>query len=114
MALATSAPAENVKLVFAKTKLKKYFDFVIDASGVTNGKPAPDIFLKAAKKLGVRPKNCVVFEDAPNGVRAARQARMRVVAVTTTYTKKQLPKAGWYIKNFVGCSPENFLPGGRR
>lgn len=100
MALATSAPPKNVALVFKKTKLKKYFKFVIDATGVKHGKPAPDIFLKAAKKLGAKPQNCVVFEDALNGVTAARRAKMKLVAVTTTYTKNQLAPANWFIKDF--------------
>lgn len=103
MALATSAPPKNVALVLAKTKLRKYFDHILDARGVKNGKPAPDIFLKAAKKLGTPARHCIVFEDAPNGVAAARAAGTKLVAVTTTNTKKQLAPANCFIANF-----ENF------
>lgn len=100
MALATSAPKENVNFVLGKTGLRKFFDCIVDAGGVKNGKPAPDMFLKAAKKLGVKPQNCIVFEDAILGVQAARRAKTRLVAVTTTYKKNQLAPADWFIKDF--------------
>ncbi len=104
MALATSAPPENVRFVLGKTKLRKYFSFIIDASGITRGKPAPDMFLKAAKKLKTPPKKCVVFEDAILGVQAGVNAKMSVIAITNSYSKRQLPGAKLYIKNFSGLS----------
>lgn len=102
MALATSAPPENVRFVLGKTKLRKYFAYIVDASGIKRGKPHPDIFLKAAKKLKIPPKRCIVFEDAILGVQAGRNAKMPVVAVINTYSKKQLPGAKLYIKDFSG------------
>jgi beta-phosphoglucomutase family hydrolase len=92
MALATSAPPENLRLVLRRTGVGKYFEYIVDASGVKRGKPAPDMFLKAAKKLKAQPKDCIVFEDAILGVKAARAAKMRVVALTTSYNKKTAPR----------------------
>lgn len=109
LALATSAPPENVRFVFKHTGLKKYFDCVVDATGIKRGKPAPDIFLKAARKLNLPPKNCVVFEDAILGVQAAKRAKMPVVGITTTYSRRRLPPAALYLKDFRGVTPEKII-----
>jgi mannitol-1-/sugar-/sorbitol-6-phosphatase len=65
----------------------------VTADDVEKGKPHPEAYLKGAGILGVRPEACVVVEDAPSGVRAARAAGMRVVAVTTTYPPADLQEA---------------------
>ncbi|ORY96635.1 HAD-like domain-containing protein [Syncephalastrum racemosum] len=64
------------------------------ANDVTNGKPHPEGYLKAAAGLDIEPKDCVVFEDAPAGVRAGRAAGMTVIACLTTHTYEQLSQAG--------------------
>lgn len=64
------------------------------ANDVTHGKPHPEGYLKAAAGLGIDPKDCVVFEDAPAGVRAGRAAGMTVIACLTTHTYEQLSEAG--------------------
>jgi beta-phosphoglucomutase-like phosphatase (HAD superfamily) len=56
---------------------------------VPRGKPAPDVFLEASRRLGVPPDACVVFEDAPMGIAAAKAAGMRVVAITSSFTAAQ-------------------------
>ncbi|MSU75811.1 MAG: HAD family phosphatase [Candidatus Magasanikbacteria bacterium] len=109
MALATSAPPENVPFVLGKTKLQKYFSYIIDASGIKRGKPHPDMFLKAARTLKIPPEQCVVFEDAILGVAAGVNAKMPVVAVTNTYPKKLLPGAKLYIKDFSGLTLKKLL-----
>ncbi len=109
MALATSAPPENVRFVLSKTKLRKYFSRIIDAAGIKRGKPHPDMFLKAARMLKIPTKRSVVFEDAILGVQAGLSAKMQVVAITTTYTKKLLPGAQIYTKNFSGYSLKKLL-----
>ena len=65
--------------------LESFFQTAVTAEHVQRGKPAPDVFLQAAEKVGVDPRRCVVFEDAPSGVEAARAAGMKVVGVTTTH-----------------------------
>ena len=64
-----------------RTGIKKYFDVLIGGDEVENGKPAPDIFLKAAEKIGVKPENCYIFEDSFNGIRAAVAAKSFAVMV---------------------------------
>jgi HAD superfamily hydrolase (TIGR01509 family) len=70
-----------------------FWDAVVTGEDVHNKKPAPDIFLSAAANLGVAPVECVVVEDAVNGVQAAKAAGMRCVAVTTSFSPDRLQKA---------------------
>jgi len=73
--------SKNAKLILEQVGLIKYFDFIVDGSMVTNGKPHPEGFLLAASEMNVLPKNCIVFEDAPKGVEAALAAEMFVVGI---------------------------------
>lgn len=93
LAVASSAPIENRALVLDGLKWNDTFDVVVANEGL-RGKPHPDIFLSAAEKLGVAPEECVVFEDAVNGVLAARAAEMTVVGVTTNVAAEALREAG--------------------
>jgi beta-phosphoglucomutase family hydrolase len=83
-AVGSSTSRTNLEAIFASTGLGEFFDAVVSAEDVVNGKPAPDVFLKAAQLLRVAPERCVVFEDALFGIEAARRAGMKVVAVATT------------------------------
>jgi HAD superfamily hydrolase (TIGR01509 family) len=67
-----------------------FWDAIVSAEDVVNKKPAPDIFLAAARKLGLAPSVCVVIEDAVNGVQAARAAAMRCIAVAQTFPSERL------------------------
>ena len=94
-AVATSSTKESYTL--KTTKHQNWFaefDAIVtgDHPNVQNGKPAPDIFLVAARKLGVAPNECLVFEDAPAGVEAARAAGMRVVVVPDPQMDQKLVK----------------------
>ena len=84
LAVATSAPPANIVFTLDELDLRRHFDAVVGAADVARGKPHPDVFLKAAEKLGVLPADCIVFEDAPMGVEAARRAGMKTVVITTT------------------------------
>jgi beta-phosphoglucomutase len=85
MALATSAPQPNVVHTLAELGLDEAFPIIVRGDEVARGKPAPDVFLEAARRLGVAPKGCLVFEDAPMGIEAAQAAGMPVVALTTSF-----------------------------
>lgn len=84
-ALGTSAPRGNIDAVFATTDIERFFAAVMSSEDVKQGKPAPDVFLAAAKKVGVEPANCIVIEDAPAGIAAGRRAGMRTIGVLTTH-----------------------------
>ena len=81
LGLASSGMRRHVDLSLAETGLAGSFDAEITGDDVTQGKPAPDLFLGAAAKLGAEPADCVVFEDAPAGVAAGKAAGMPVIAV---------------------------------
>lgn len=81
-AIGSSAPRANLELILEMTKLKATFGAVVAMEDVVRGKPHPDVFLLAAEKLGVPPEQCVVIEDAPVGVQAAKAGGMRAVGVT--------------------------------
>lgn len=81
LAVGSSGPPENVGLVLDRLDRRDRFGAIISRADVTHGKPAPDIFALAATRLGVPADRCVVIEDAPPGVEAARAAGMHVVAL---------------------------------
>jgi len=89
-AIGTSTPRANVECVLEITGLVGFFRDVAAAEDVTLGKPDPEVFLKAAAKLGAEPSACVVIEDAQVGIRAAKAAGMKSVAVTTTHPAEAL------------------------
>jgi len=86
-AIASSAPRANVETVLAVTGLFRDFEAIVSAEDVTAGKPDPQVFLKAAQKLGVPPAGCIVVEDAAAGVEAARRAGMRSIGVGRNGTR---------------------------
>ncbi len=85
MALATSAPEANVTHTLRELGLTGAFPVIVRGDEVPRGKPAPDVFLEAARRLDVPPSECLVFEDAPMGIAAAQAAGMPVVALTTSF-----------------------------
>lgn len=93
IALATSSRKTKMKVVLERTGLLPFFDVLVSGDEVINGKPAPDIFLLAAERLGIEPAHCWVVEDAVNGVKAAKQAGMRCLAITTTHKAELLQDA---------------------
>lgn len=82
------------------------FDAVVDRGQVAHGKPAPDLFLRAAALLGAAPADCLVFEDAPAGVEAARAAGMRVVALSTSHSPEALSDADRVVPDFRALADE--------
>jgi sugar-phosphatase len=70
---------------------------LVAADDVKQGKPTPEPYLVAAKRLGIAPSRCVVVEDAPAGIEAAHAAGMQVIAMTTTHSRDELPDQGWVI-----------------
>jgi beta-phosphoglucomutase family hydrolase len=85
MAIGSAAPPFNVDFVLDNLKIRDYFQVVVTGVNVAQSKPHPEVFLKAAKRLGVKPSSCIVFEDAPMGVEAAARAGIECVVVTTMH-----------------------------
>lgn len=84
LAVCTAAPPANIAVAFERFGLGALVDTVTSPADGLRGKPHPDIFDEAARRLGVAPEHCLVFEDAPLGIEAARRAGMAAVALTTT------------------------------
>jgi HAD superfamily hydrolase (TIGR01509 family) len=81
LGLASSANREIIDLVLALSGLSDAFKTTVSSEEVQHGKPAPDVYVRAAVLLGVQPERCVAIEDSSNGIRSASAARMAVVAV---------------------------------
>jgi beta-phosphoglucomutase len=97
LAIASAAPPENRAFVFASTTLRDAVDSVTGGNEAKRGKPAPDLFLLAAERLGVRGDECIVFEDAVLGVQAGVAAGAKVVGVTTVESDAHLRAAGAFM-----------------
>ena len=101
LGLGSSSPRSVIDLILEKTDLRKYFDTVVSSEDVTNGKPAPDIFIAVAAKLGCIPVACVVLEDSPHGVRAAGAAGMKAIGFQNMNSGSQdLSEADLLINDF--------------
>jgi HAD superfamily hydrolase (TIGR01509 family) len=81
LAIASSSNPELIEVVLRAAGLRELFPVTVSSQEVARGKPAPDVYLEAANRLGVEPARCVAVEDSHNGIRAAKAAGMRVVAV---------------------------------
>lgn len=106
LALATSAPEPNVTHTLGELGLTTAFPIIVRGDQVARGKPAPDVFLEAARQLNVPPAQCLVFEDAPMGVVAAQAAGMPVVALTTSFAAAHFqalqPPPDFVCRDFAG------------
>jgi beta-phosphoglucomutase len=108
-AVATSAPTENVDLVMDKFQLREYFHLIVDKTGITHGKPHPEIYLKTLEQMNMRASQCIVFEDSLSGIKAAVGAGIKVIGVTTSHSDDELKSAGAIltIRNFDEMSAEH-------
>lgn len=108
LAVATAAPADNRAFVLDGLGLAPFFEVVIGPEAAMRGKPAPDIYLAAAKALGLAPAECLAFEDAVNGVLLARAAGMEAVGVATGSPEPELREAGarFTLRDYRTLPPE--------
>ena len=86
-AVASSAPLLNIETIIEALDLESFFSAIASAEDVTAGKPDPQVFIAAARKVGVAPSACVVVEDAPAGTEAARRAGMRSIGVLSSHAE---------------------------
>jgi beta-phosphoglucomutase len=102
-AIVTAAPRINVDFAYENLNLSRFFDAVVHADEVVRGKPDPEGYLLGAKRLGVSRSRCLVFEDAPVGVRAAHAAGMDSYVVLTTHSADEFtefPNIKGFINDF--------------
>lgn len=104
MAIGSAAITFNIDFVVDNLHLRKYFPIIVGADDVNLSKPHPETFLMCAKLLSILPEDCIVFEDAPKGVEAAKNAGMRAFVLTTMHNKHEFEK----YDNVVGFA-DNYL-----
>ena len=107
LAVASNAEPANIAFILNRAGLSEYFRVVVDGHQVHRPKPDPEIYLTAAERLGVEPRNCIVFEDSHAGLAAARAAGSRAVGLRTTHA--DLPGAGLTIDSFASPELEPWL-----
>ena len=108
---ATAGDANNIAFALEGLGMAGEFDALCGAHDVERGKPHPDLFLLAARRVGADPASCIVFEDAPLGIEGARRAGMRAVGVTSGESAERLggPHVLAAIADYVGRDPREFL-----
>lgn len=87
--IASSSMTDEIEQIVNSLKINQYIDRIFSASQVEHGKPAPDLFLFATKEMGFDPSECLVLEDAPSGINAAKAAGMKSFAIPSRETKGQ-------------------------
>ncbi|MCZ4222470.1 HAD family hydrolase [Pedobacter rhodius] len=112
MAIGSAAISFNINFVIDGLKIRNYFDAIVSADDVRISKPHAETFLKSAEQLGVKPADCLVFEDAPKGVESALNAGMKCIVLTTTHDVKEFD--GYlnilgFIDNFKNPILKTFL-----
>ncbi|WP_429976068.1 beta-phosphoglucomutase [Enterococcus sp. DIV0086] len=98
--------SKNSSIILQNTGLMQYFDAIVDGNDVTKAKPDPEVFLLGAKRLGLTPVKCVVFEDAQAGCEAGKAAKMYVVGIGKA---KNLPSADMVIPDFKHLKAEQLF-----
>lgn len=106
--IASGNKVEPIEYLLDRVGIRKYFSIIVTNKDANKPKPAPDIFLAAAKKLGLEPTQCIVFEDAVNGVQASKSAGMRCIALATRIPEKDLRTAGadYVVKSYDEISDD--------
>jgi HAD superfamily hydrolase (TIGR01509 family) len=108
IAIASSGAKQYIDLVLDKFDIRKYFDVIISGDCVSIGKPHPETYLVASEKLGLNPRECVVLEDATNGIEAAIQAGCKCIAIINTNTVPQnYSKANLVLNSLNDITLEN-------
>jgi beta-phosphoglucomutase-like phosphatase (HAD superfamily) len=100
ISLATSSNWEITDKILEHLGLTNYFESITTGEEVLNSKPAPDIFLLAAEKLGVDPMDCLVIEDSVSGIIAAKDAGMKVIAISSEDNEEDLENADLVVESF--------------
>ncbi|WBU88624.1 beta-phosphoglucomutase [Cellulophaga omnivescoria] len=101
--IALGSASKNAEVILQKVNLIQKFSAIIDGNGVTKGKPDPEVFLNAANALSIAPENCIVFEDATAGIKAANAANMISIGIGDATV---LHEADYVFKDFTEISSD--------
>lgn len=101
LGIGTAAGVPNVDFVLDRLNLRRYFQTIVTTEEVVFGKPHPETFLKVADRLSLDPADCIVFEDVPKGIQAAKNAKMKAVGITTTHRGLELKNADRIIDSYT-------------
>jgi HAD superfamily hydrolase (TIGR01509 family) len=100
LVLASSSPRFYIKAILKKFAIYQEFGALVSGEEVTHSKPAPDIFLEAARRIGKKPQSCLVIEDSSNGIKAAKAAGMKVLGFGNKQGSQDLSEADFVIERF--------------
>jgi beta-phosphoglucomutase-like phosphatase (HAD superfamily) len=111
LSIATAGDKHNIAFVLEHLKLVRAPDAIVGGDEGIAGKPEPDLFLEAARRVGIPPEECIVFEDAPFGIEAAKRAGMRAVAICSTHEADELagPHVLVQVRDYEELMTSNFL-----
>lgn len=108
-AVASGSRSDEVKFILETIGLMPYFQVVLGFNDVNNHKPAPDVFIEAAKLLQVEPQNCLVFENTPIGVQAAQAAGMKCVLIPSSFSQAlKFPPVDVKLNKLTEFTPQTF------
>ena len=100
MGIGTAAMEFKAYAILEELGFKNFFEVLVSAERVKKGKPNPETYLKVAEELNLKPEECVVIEDAPNGIEAAKNGGIKCIAITTTHERAELGQADMIIDSF--------------
>ncbi len=104
--IALGSVSKNAMTILNKLNLARFFESIVDGNKVTKAKPNPEVFLYSSRELGIPTQNCIVFEDAFEGIKAAKAAGMKNVGICPN---GELTEADYTIPNFLGISIDDIL-----
>ncbi len=109
LAIGSSGPRENIDLVLSEMGIAHFFDAIVSANDVTRGKPDPQVFAIACERLKISPARCIVVEDAPTGVEAARAAGAIAVAVLIHHPREAFNGARFFASRLGDLTPRDLI-----
>lgn len=99
LAITSNTSVDEIKKITKKNKIEKCFKAILGWESTKKHKPYPEPFLAAAKRLGLKPKECIVVEDSPTGLEAAKRAKIKSIGILTTNPRKNMKKADFIVKD---------------
>lgn len=106
LAIGSSSKLIDIKLILNQFNIRKYFSLLVGADLVTKSKPDPETYLTCVKQLDLPKEKCIVVEDSPKGIKAAKGAELLCIAVTYTHDREQLYEADFVVSSLAEITPD--------